>query len=399
MARCYRSLSGYYVEKDNATPSVQTPKPLQGSTKILLPIGIVAILGLGAVMSFGPDDGDEYPIDTVETPLDPEVPDRSDEGSTEFVGDAVEPRIDAAAVPVVHPSSGMGVISGRIAINTRIIETVGSYTVVVQEDVNMNGRAADAQTPFFTKKTFKARFSKGSPYFDMEKIPFSKHPYKVSVIAHRVNGTSQHTYITAESPTGSKGNVQLSLTPGAYFAIRLRDQRQIPRPKLPVRMVPVGESLGKRETKFGESDRNGHVLFEDVVKGNYEIHVGHANAPLAPPEKVIVYHAYTTFDHNGRPKTQGALVTVPDGHDVTVVVYSRHNYRVENAELKAWQLEIKRYHEFKGTTDRTGTFVFKNVPYGVYQLSVQSEINGLKDLKFKVEKDKPAPTVEAHMSR
>jgi len=365
---------------------------VSGSHKILLAIGTTALLGLAAIVLSQSDD-------------DPMADDGLG-GLTEPVDD-VDPKIlipfqaeppPRSAKPVIDPASNRGMISGRIVVSTKVIGKISSYVIVVQEDFNTNGRKEGDPLPFFKKKTYPAKFSAGVPFFDIEDIPFSRHPYRVSVIARGVNGSSATTYITAESPLGSDGDVELSLTPGSYYSIRLRDQRQVARPNLPVRMIPVGDSLVARETQIGKSDRSGCVLFEDVVKGDYEIRVGPETAPLAPPMKVQIHAAFASFSQ-GRPTVQGTVVLVPDGHHVTIEIISRWGYGVENAALKAWQLEVQRYYEFKGKTDRAGRFQFENVPFGIYQLSVQSPHNGMRDLKFKVEKDKDAPIVKVTMPR
>ncbi len=355
-------------------------------------MGTATLLGLAAVVLLDWDDEvmAAPEIDGfVETPVDVDVK----------IPDPIQAEdVPRPAKPLIDPASNRGMISGRIVVSTRVIGKISSYVIVVQEDLNTNGRKESDPLPFFKKRTFPANFSAGIPYFDIEDIPFSRHPYRVSIVARGVNGSSATTYITAESPLGSDGDVELSLTPGSYYSIRLRDQRQVARPNLPVRMSPIGHSLVARETQIGKSDRNGHVLFENVVKGDYEIRVGPVTAPLAPPKKVQIYAAFASFS-KGRPTTQGTVVLVPDGHNVTIEIISRWGYGVENAALKAWQLEVQRYYEFKGNTDPAGRLVFENVPFGIYQLSIQSPHNGMRDLKFKVEKGQDAPIVKVTMPR
>jgi len=369
---------------------------LSPSRKIPLLIGCLLLLALCGIVIL--DDGaaaaelDPLGVsDTITTPNRPEKPD-VDPLVVEGQG---EPDPPDRIKPVPVPGSDMGLISGRIAVSTRVVDRLSGYQIIVQEDINPNALEEGAVI-FTRKKGFNANLSRGTPFFDIDKIPFSSHPYLVTVVAPGMNGSSDRVYVTAKKPHGSK-EVQLALTPGAIYSVMLRDQRRVPRRDLNVRLVPVGASLVRRDIRFGTTNEHGNVIFENVLRGDYDIVVGPINAPMAPPERKTVYAATAIFAP--KPQPQGTTVIVPDGHDVTVEVASRWGSYVAKAELKAWQLDVKRYFEFKGTTDDAGRVVFRNMPYGRYQISATTPHNGRRDVRFEVAKDAAPPRVLVKMPR
>ncbi|MCB9869939.1 MAG: hypothetical protein H6837_08790 [Planctomycetes bacterium] len=354
------------------------------AAKILLAIGASALITTIGLVAFG------HQV---------EAKPSGDVGSQPAPAPASEPRIQGTELPsarvaeplqvtrhVPSPGSGHGMISGRIGVSTRLLRDFYRYTIVVEEEVNRAARKPSDPPPFLRKATFPVDLSAGTPFFDIDDIPFSTHPYRVFVIADGMNGSSALTYIDAAHPHGRDGEVHLVLTPGSYFAVALLDQRRSPRGGLDVYMRPVGAALGARKTLLGRTGGDGRVLFENVLQGEYEVLVGDTTQPMAPAKRVLV-RGVTTVAADGRPDTQAVTIEVPDGKHVTIEVSGRWGGVVENAELKAWQLEIKRYFEFTGKTDRDGRYVLKNMPYGKYQISVGSAGHGRRDVRFEVKPD------------
>ena len=369
--------------------------------KTPLLLGTMALLGMAGVVVLSNGNGDsvlaeknstadsETPIDGAEKP-EPQPPG--------LKGDFVPPQKRSQPKPKIPAGATEGIISVRIAVSTRVLDRLGPYTLEVWEDVNPNARKETDPKPFYKKIPGRADLRKGTPYVDIEGIPFSSHAYRVKVSALGINGSSGLTYVTAETPLGSR-QVELALTPGAIYSVRLLDQRRNARRDLEVRMIPIGERVAGRRMAAQKTNASGSAIFENVLEGDYNIVVGHVNAPMAPPVEVTVYPAIGPASRDGRLKTQGRTITIPDGHNVTVDVMSRWGYYIEGAEVRALQLEVSRHHEFKGTTDSAGRLVLENVPFGIYQLSIATKRNGRKDLKFTVKKDGDPPLVPVKMHR
>lgn len=303
-----------------------------------------------------------------------------------------------AEVYLTATEKGFGTISGGIRVSTKLIKDLKAYKIIVQETRNENAHKPGFPAPFYKYKTFRTNWSKGTPFFDLPGIPFSDHTYRVTVAAEGMNGSSAYINLTHHHPNGKDGPLQLALTPGTIYSVILRDQRQIPRTDMNVHLVPTGESLTRRRRHDGKTNNFGNVIFEGVEQGDYVLSVGNVGAPSAPPETVTVYSAAASFV-NGRPRVQGKTVIVPDGKNVTIEVWSRHGLPLEGANLRAWQLEIKRFYDFKGKTDRAGRLVFENVPYGKYQISVDTSLHGRRDQKFEVATDAAPVLITVKMSR
>ncbi len=365
--------------------------------RIVLGIGFVAAIGVGGYVTLGSVLGEPaVASSTVGLPgddqsPDPVVPDGPDPTTPVPVPIATFRKPDELTAP--EPSGptepGFGTISGRIAVSTSLLKELKAYKIVVQESINPNARKPGDPKPFFHYKSFRIDWSKGTPFFDLPDIPFSSHAYRVSVVADGMNGSSAFINLTSHHPNGRGDGVQLSLTPGTVYSVILRDLRQVPRTDMEVHLVPCGASLSKRRRHDGKTNNFGNVVFEDVERGDYMLTVGKVHAPSAPPEEVTVFAASAAF-HMGRPRVQGKTVIVPDGKNVTIEIWSRAGIPLGGATLLAWQLEIKRYYKFEGTTDQAGRYVFENVPYGRYQISIDHPQHGRRDRNFEVKKDGPA---------
>jgi len=290
-------------------------------------------------------------------------------------------RVERPSRPI-EPGTTTGIIDGRIALDTRVLDRLHSYTIEVVEDINENALGSDNSKKPFRKNQRFAYDRVGTPFFTLEGIPFSRHGYVVRVQAAQLNGSQARVHVTREKPCGE---VQLGLAPGVIFSILLRDQRQTPRPGLSVQMVPEGDA-GDRPVYRGTSNNYGQVLLEDVVQGDYKIYVGHLNAPMNVPEKITVLpvNAIHTNDGHHKVTTQSALVLVPSGAPVTVEVSDRYGYLVADAELEMHQIEVTRYFAYKAKTGPSGRHVFEHLPIGKYQLSVHKPGFGRRTRKLEV---------------
>lgn len=309
-----------------------------------------------------------------------------------------EQALDPPLVNLTPTEKGFGTISGGIRVSTKLIKNLKAYKIIVRETRNTNALKPGDPAPFYKYKTFLIDWSKGTPFFDIPEIPFSDHTYRVTVAVEGMNGSSAYINLTNHHPNGKDGPLQLALTPGTIFSVILRDQRRIPRGDIEVHMIPTGDSITRRKRHDGKTNNFGNVIFQDVERGDYTLTVGNVGAPSAPPETVTVYSSAASFA-NGRPRVQGKTVIVPDGKNVTIEVWSRHGFPLEDANLRAWQLEIKRFYDFKGKTDRAGRLVFENVPYGKYQISVDSSLHGRRDRKFEVTKGAGPVLITVKMPR
>ena len=397
MAGCDAILSVYYCVRSPPRYCGQQIS-LSQPRSIALLIGSTVLVAAAALVTLDLGNEPEGPLLVDPTEVVAPVSNDSLPRVEDIRSTGVREGTDTEVADETQSSSGVGMISGRVSVNTSILDQLSRFTIVIQEEVNLNARDEDDPAPYSRSETYPAGATKGTPYFDIEDVPFSRYPYRVTVVAKGLNGSSDIVYLRPNSSLESR-EAQLTLSPGTYYSITIRDQRQNPRSDLIIRMAPVGNSLTQRDSHFGTTDSTGHVLFENVLSGEYEIRVGPANALLAPPKKTMVTSVPFVLS-GGQPQPQGTTVVVPDGHDVTIEVTSRWGYALENVELKLNEIDVQRYYEYKGTTDRAGRFVFKNIPYGRYHLSVTSEEHGRRDPpEFWVKEEDPPPTVQVRMSR
>lgn len=378
---------------------------MKDPSRILIAIGFLAATSAGGMVYFG---SDWNPAVAAVTPLpsdDGDLPDirpdqpKPSQETPSRQSDASNGNTDPAPEINLPPTEdGFGSISGAIRVSTSILKKLNAYKVIVEENVNTNALRPGDPKPFYKYKTFRVDWSLGTPFFELDEIPFSDHTYTVMVAADGMNGSTAYISVTSHHPTGKDGPVQLALTPGTVYSVLLRTQRHVPCIGMNVHMVPVGESLTRRKRHDGKTNNFGNIVFEDVERGEYMLTVGTVGAPSAPPEKVTVYASAASFSM-GRPRVQGKTVMVPDGKNVTIEVWTRFGQPLAGAKLLAWQVDIKQRYEFKGETNAAGRFVFDNVPYGRYQISVDTPIHGRRDPYFEVKKDQISVLVKIDMPK
>ncbi len=301
--------------------------------------------------------------------------------------------VQAREADTSNSTATSGMISGSLTLDTSILDQLHSYTIYVTEDVNQNANPTQAKTPFHLRRTFPIDLSLGTPHFDLENIPFSRHPYRVRVMAAGLNGTEQRVSLQAHNPIA---DVNLGIMPGVIYSILLRDQRLNPRANLPVLMASSPKS-GGRNSYFGTSNGFGVVLLEGVLAGEYQIFVGPQNAPLNQDTTVQVL-AQNAVMHKGRPSHQAVTVEVPIGQKMTVEVTTQYAYAIKDADLKIYQLETSNYYSFKGKTDEAGRHTFPPLPDGTYQLDVSHPKYNRRSKRLKIKEGEPIPLIKVQLA-
>ncbi len=395
--------------------SSRPPKnvPILRSQQSFLLIGTLAVMALGgAVVLNLPDDlPDDLPDgetarDEFETPMqaqaEPGSGGRGNGAITTMQGDpGVIPGQQTVGEPTVRDATagvgaGAGIINGRIALDTSVLDKFHSYTIEVIEEINENARRDGGREPFRTTRRF-AYDHIGTPFFTIAGIPFSRHVYLVRLHVPQLNGSQARVHITKAKPSGE---VQLGLMPGVTFIVLLRDQRQTPREGLSVQMTPEGDPPG-RPVYQKTSNNFGQVIFENVLQGDYKIYVGPTNAPMNVPKKITVLAINVIVRNDGhrRVSTQSTAVLVPSGAPVTVEAYDNYGYPLADTELEAHQIEVQRYFSYKGKTDQAGRHVFEHLPVGKYQLSVHKPGFGRRTHKLQIKDEDRAKLEKIQLRR
>jgi len=368
-------------------------------------IGTAAVLAVAGVVFLEFGGGNELQDDfgfPTEVPADPAPgPDRNSGNTIQMQGNAgttgAKPEEQTKRIPrQVAAGATSGIIDGRIALDTSVLNKFHTYTIEVVEEINENALREGSKKPF--RKVQRCTYDQiGTPFFTIEDIPFSRHGYLVRLHVARLNGSQGRVHVTKDRPCGE---VQLSLTPGVFFTVLLRDQRKIPRRDLSVQMIPE-ENTSDRQIYRGTSNNYGQVLFANVVKGDYKIYVGHLNAPMNVPEKVSVLPMNAVFSKDGRRKvsTQSTIVVVPSGAPVTVEVTDKYGYGVADADLEMHQIEVTRYFAYKAKTGANGSHVFEHLPVGKYQLSVHKPGFGRRTHKLQIKEGDRAKVEKIQLRR
>ena len=383
-----------------------TPRGFLLSPRQTLPlIGTAAMLAVAGIvfLEFGGEDElqDDFEL-PAQVPADPAPGHEGSRGDTiQMQGDADttggRPAERTERIPrQVAAGATTGIIDGRIALDTSVLNKFHTYTIEVVEEINENAHREGSKRPFRKVQQF-AYDQIGTPFFTLEGIPFSRHNYLVRVQVAQLNGSQARVHVTKDKPCGE---VQLGIMPGVIFTVLLRDQRQIPRQDLSIQMVPEGNPPD-RPVYRGTSNNYGQVLFENVVQGDYKIYVGHLNAPMNVPEKVTVLPVNAVYSKGGHRNvsTQSTLVLVPSGAPVTVEVTDRFGYGVADAELEMHQIEVTRYFAYKAKTGANGRHVFEHLPVGKYQLSVHKPGFGRRTQKLQIKEEDRAKLQKIQLRR
>ena len=159
-----------------------------------------------------------------------------------------------------------GIIRGDIQLAVSVLDRIKSMSVIVEE-LRGPPRPGQEYVPPF-KKVIPVERGLGTPTFEIRRIPFSDHPFSVSVYSPGLNGGRRTVTVNAETPLHD--DVVLSITPGAPFSILVRDQDANPYAGVDIRILPIGEPPG-RQQHIGKTDNYGSVVFECVLDGDFRL--------------------------------------------------------------------------------------------------------------------------------
>lgn len=363
---------------------------LFGGAFVLLAIASFALFGDPTVA--GDLDPSELPLAAVT----PEVPSHGDEPGT-AAGGAVRPSDVAVADPVFQPSRGRnttdwtsGVIAGDIPLTPSVVDKLQTIAVVVDE---LKNPEAAATPPF--RKVVAVKLGVGTPTFEVDGIPFSDYGYVVRVHAPGLNGGQATVSITKDNPYVD--DVKLPITPGSPFSVLLRDQDRGVLANVELRLVPHLDPPG-RPTQFATSDNYGSAVFENVLAGEYRLHVGSQTMPLMQPTAVHVQPgAYQRQGSVVLP--QGTTVIVPRGMPVVATVMQPGGWALPGALVQARSTDRRHVHELEGRSDVRGQVKFENLLPGQWEIEVSLSGFERRLVQFTVEEGKEVPEQRFEMAR
>ncbi len=330
-------------------------------------IAVTILLVVGAVIALGGSGAVQAVSSEEETSLveeaAPEVAPR------QLTFEPVDVVSDRNAVPKAYipdgPAPTSGSIYGRLSLATSAIGEFDSYTILVKELVNPNSQLVGRRT-FNYRQSFKVDLHR-TPRFVIQNIPFSGHGYDVEVFVLDFNGSKRTVQLTAEHPVADTPDhaesigeeVILSISPGVPFSLRLRDQHYNPIIRRQVEMVPVGDPIG-RSIYHGETDGFGSTIFENVIRGHYDVRIGQTIL-----DQVSVFAA-------GSSDLQAAQILVPVGNDLRIEVSTKIGYGIEDAELVLYAVDTTENRRQEARTDYSGIYVFPHLMPGTYQLDISA---------------------------
>ncbi len=334
----------------------------------LLGIGLLALVGAaGMALLGGPTAAGELPPPpSAATAL--EGPGDASPGEPAAVAMTARPSEVALADGVFHPSTGRdttgwtsGLILGDIPLTPQVVERIGTISVVVDELRNVQ---PGSPPPF--RKVVPVKLGVGTPTFEVKDVPFSDYGYVVRVHAPGLNGGQATVSITKDHPVAD--DVALAITPGSPFSILLRDQDHAPLKFTELRVVPYREPHG-RPTMLGETDNFGAAVFEDMLAGDYLVHVGPQASPLMEPALVTVQPG-SYVQRGSVVLPQGTTILVPRGVPVHATVVQHGGYPMQDAIVTLRQTDRTRVVEMEVRTDVRGLATFPNVLPGQWELEV-----------------------------
>ena len=256
-----------------------------------------------------------------------------------------------------------GVIRGDITVAASIFGQLKTLTILVEEQRSAIGPNGEVQRP--VRMMVPAKMGLGSPTYEVTDVPFSEHPYKVSVYAEGLNGNAGIVTVDKDTPLV---DVPLSVTPPSPFTVFVRDQDSKPYLDTDVRLQPVGDPLG-RPRLTGKTDGFGAAVFGSVLTGDYQLFVSSAGQLLCDVQTITVHASL----HARHPQAQSMSVVVPRGVQVELSVHDAAGYGVAEANVKAVATDRVRHTEIPGTTDAQGRLVFPHLQPGTWHVHVEKD--------------------------
>jgi hypothetical protein len=134
-----------------------------------------------------------------------------------------------------------------------------------------------------------------------------------------------------------------------------------------VRLMPIGDPAG-RPGQQGTADAFGSVVFDCVLRGEYQVFATAGAQSLIEPHTITVQPGARSFG----PKVQGQSHTllVPRGVPVRIAVHDRAGYGIADAKVVATKTDQIRLCMRELTTDLGGFADFAHLQPGVWQFSV-----------------------------
>ncbi len=272
-----------------------------------------------------------------------------------------------------------GVIRGDVQLAVSVLDKLGSITVIVEEMRNpfergsgatASGTATDdngEKAAYRAPHRFYAKVHRGegTPTFEVRDVPFSNHPYRVTLHTANLNGSQRIVSVTKEEPLH---DIVLAITPGVPFSILLRDQDSGSYPDIDLLLRPIGLPNG-RPRLSGTTDNFGSVVFDNVLAGQYELVTTLKGQPFGEIDRVMVQPGTRNFGR--KIQGQGHVITIERGVQVDVRVSDKLGYGIPGVTVTATATDRRKLLELEGTTDNGGNLRFSRLLPGTWQLTVQ----------------------------
>lgn len=259
-----------------------------------------------------------------------------------------------------------GVIRGDIQVAVSALEHLKTLTILVEEQRSAIGQNGEVQRP--VRIMVPAKQGLGTPTFEVTDVPFSEHPYVVSVYAEGLNGGRRT--VTIDEHQKLVDDVVLTVSPGSPHTVFVRDQDGKPYLDVDVRLQPVGEPLG-RPRQAGKTDGYGAAVFGNVLAGEYQLFVSQSGQLLCDVQAIRVLDLI--YPQPSTPKAQSTSVVVPRGVQVELSVHDAAGYGVAEANVKAVATDRVRHTEIPAATDAQGRLVFPHLQPGTWHVQVEKE--------------------------
>lgn len=256
-----------------------------------------------------------------------------------------------------------GIVRGDIPITASCAGRIQGISVWIDE---LKSAHAGGERPW--QKVVPVELGIGTPTFEIRGIPFSDYGYTVRARAPGFNGGERTLAITAETPVHD--DLKLPITPGAPFSVLLRDQDLGPVTFTDVRLIPVGQPLGRPPLE-GRSDNFGSALFQSVLAGDYQVVVGPPGQPLVQPPAVIQVQPGVPMLVGDSVMPQGTTVTVPRGVSLKVKVTNAGGWPLAAVSVRAQAADRKQLLFLEGETDVRGEIVFPHLLDGLWQVDAR----------------------------
>jgi hypothetical protein len=233
---------------------------------------------------------------------------------------------------------------------------------------------------------------RGTPTFEVRDVPFSEHPYRVTLHAPGLNASARTLTVNEQNPLH---DVRIAITPGAPYSILLRDQDGGPHRDIDVLLRPQGLPHG-RPRLAGKTDNFGSVVFESVLSGQYELVASLEGQTFGEPEIVTVAEGQRLV--HGKIRGQGHVMTIARGVQLDIEV-GDGAYGIEGAAVTLVRTDRRRLKEFEGTTDGLGRVRFPHLQPGQWQLTIERDHFHRVDRQFTLRPDMEPQLKRIKMAR